>query len=112
MCFFQALLNELNDCCGALERLKEILSTLDPLLQSHESASLKQEVIGLEFRLEALRDQIGALVTTRKVIVEHLEILREFTAEIEERVLKVSEKDVNTDELEVSREQIEPVRSK
>ena len=50
------------DCFTLLKQLQSLVEQLDSQLDSHESAALKQETIGLEYRLEYLRDLIERLV--------------------------------------------------
>uniref|UniRef100_A0A914V737 Uncharacterized protein n=1 Tax=Plectus sambesii TaxID=2011161 RepID=A0A914V737_9BILA len=82
----ETLLEELNACGSTLVALKELLSRIDSLVQSHESAPMKQEIIGLEYRFERLREQISRLVSARSVLLERIQVILTQVNQVEQKV--------------------------
>lgn len=82
----EALLADLNACGHSLATLKDVASRIESLVQSHESAPMKQEIIGLEYRFDHLRNQISRLVSARSVVLERIQVITTQVTMIERKV--------------------------
>jgi hypothetical protein len=76
------------ECYDILREQMMFLTKLSALLETHESAALKQETIGLEYRLEYLKEAIERLISMRKIVLQCVQVVETLTTRVESRLKK------------------------
>lgn len=97
----EAILAELNACSDTLASLKDMGSRIESLVQTHESAPIKQEIIGLEYRFDHLRDQISRLVSARSAVLERLQVISSHVTVIERKAHSVERRPEGPSDIEL-----------